>query len=469
MEFNSEYLLKMNRWWIDKSVEKGFTFQIERTAYEYCLKSLESKRITSIIGPRRVGKTTIIYQMINYLLNKGISEKNILFFNGDEPSIIMTETTIQQIIDVYFSEVLQKAPNNLEEKVYVFIDEIHFFDNWQIYIKSLYDKKYNLKIIITGSSSTYLLRNAKDSLLGRIEEVLIYPLDFKEFVRFHHEYIEKNDLVTLFEDYEGSLTDVDKIFDYFTRKKIEIEKHEMKANKLLKQYLIIGGYPEYFEVRDIVKWQKYIVDDVISKGLYRDIVTAYQINNPNALEKLLYYIAYNSGQMFSYNTISKIIGIDTATTIKYINYLKDAFLITVTDNYSPNLGKIIRTNKKLSVLDSGLINSLQKNREIDSSKEGLLVETVINEKIKKHAITNHYKNNYWRKDQKEVDIILDMRNELLPIEVKNKKRITDKDLSGLLYFGKKYKYKKALLLTKKKLDIKENIYFIPVWLYLLLS
>ena len=139
----------------------------------------------------------------------------------------------------------------------------------------------------------------------------------------------------------------------------------------------MGGYPEYFEIRDIAMWQRRLIDDIISRGIYKDILTIYNIKNPEILEKLLYYIADNNSQTFSYSGMTKNFGVDTVTIMNYIGYLKQAFLVNVLENYSTNMGKIIRSNKKLSILDNGIQNALLKKKTLSDDWIGHVMEGIV--------------------------------------------------------------------------------------------
>ena len=135
----------------------------------------------------------LIYQTINYLLEeKKIDEKRILLFSGDDPSLFFNDNDkLSDVLEVYFNEILEEDITKLSSKVYIFIDEIHFIKNWQNYLKVCYDRKYNIKFIVTGSSSIHLFKDANESLLGRIENIYVLPLTFNQFMNFYMTYISK--------------------------------------------------------------------------------------------------------------------------------------------------------------------------------------------------------------------------------------------------------------------------------------
>ena len=117
-----------NPWWSNQKINNQFLLGRKRKEFEDIIVKINSKRILSIIGPRRVGKSTLIYQTINYLLEeKKVDSKRILLFSGDDPSLFFDENDkLSDVLDIYFNEILEENISKLESKVYIFIDEIHF-------------------------------------------------------------------------------------------------------------------------------------------------------------------------------------------------------------------------------------------------------------------------------------------------------------------------------------------------------
>ena len=148
-------LFTNNVWWNNEKINPQFLLGRKREEFNDIKSNLDKKRILSIIGPRRVGKSTLIYQTIDYLKNeKKIDKKRILLFSGDDPSLFFNENDkLSDILDLYFNEILEESISKLTSKVYIFIDEIHFIKNWQNYLKICFDRKYNIKFIISRSSS----------------------------------------------------------------------------------------------------------------------------------------------------------------------------------------------------------------------------------------------------------------------------------------------------------------------------
>jgi len=197
----------------------------------------------------------------------------------------------------------------------------------------------------------------------------------------------------------------------------------------------------------------------------------YNIKSPEVLEKLMYYIANNSSQTFSYSSMSGNFGIDTVTLISYIGYLKQAFLINVLENYSTNIGKIIRSNKKLNVLDNGILNGLLKRKELNDTETGHIIEAMADFDIRLLCEEENYNEYYYRNsDKEEIDLILDRKLDVIPIEVKYTNQIEKSDTIALKKFLEKNKENKiakatyGLVITKDIYKKEENIFFVPYWM-----
>ena len=462
-------LLMTNPWLDNKKINNQFLLGRKRKEFNDIIKRIDDKRILSIIGPRRVGKSILIYQTIDYLLKeKKVDNKRILLFSGDDPNLFFSkDDKLSDVLDVYFNEILEENITNLKSKVYIFIDEVHFIENWQNYLKVYFDRKYNIKFIVTGSSSVHLFKDANDSLFGRIENIYVLPLTFNQFINFYMTYISKEEDIEIpkldFSNLDKSMKELEKI--YYN------QELKLKIQKILNRYILVGGYPEYFEVKDIEIWQKQLTEDIITRGIYKDILTIYNIKSPEILEKLLYYIASNNSQAFSYSNISAVFGVDTITIMTYLGYLKQAFFINILENYSSNIGKVIRTNKKLSVLDNGIQNSLLKQKNIDNNLVGHIIEAMVEFDVRLLCEKENYKQFYYRNSKKEeIDIIIDRNTDIIPIEVKYTNQIENSDTTVIKNFINEHYNKEidqakfGLIITKDILKKEDNLYFIPYWL-----
>lgn len=162
-------IIIQNAWWKTRQVSKARLGTIRRQEFELLTQKLTSKKITCLLGPRRAGKTTLMYGMIDHLINNGVSEKNILYISFDNPKIRLSlQKEFDEMMMEYSSLIIKEPIDNLSNTMYVFLDEIHKLEDWGNILKYWHDIELKIKFIVSGSSSLRILKGSGESLLGRI-------------------------------------------------------------------------------------------------------------------------------------------------------------------------------------------------------------------------------------------------------------------------------------------------------------
>ena len=155
-------LRQYNPWWRNPSAIKEESKPQKRLAYYEALKMIKHKtlrRFAVLSGARRVGKTTIMYQMIDNLIDEGVSPKNILYVSFDNP--IVKLVNVETVLSIY------ESLYPIEGTKYIFLDEIQYTDNWELWMKVIYDSRKDIRLTATGSASPILEKGATDSGTGR--------------------------------------------------------------------------------------------------------------------------------------------------------------------------------------------------------------------------------------------------------------------------------------------------------------
>ena len=454
-----DVLFALNPWWRTASVADVPLFAREELS-DILSELATTRRCTIITGPRRTGKSTLLMQTVRQLLQTGANSKRILFFYCLEPGLQTSD--LATIWQYYFSEILGEPINGLTETVYLLIDEIHFSKDWQLYIKSVIGKRYKVKFIVTGLSASALFMNAKDSLMGRTHTVKLLPMAFKQFLKLKRQLCADGasipeiltQAVNIFDSNE--LTNLSASFD--------VKFHSPLMINFYKEFIAAGGYPEYFLRNSFLTWQRFLIEDVVDYGLYRDIVSFYKIRHPELLRKLLYYISANLGAAMPVSTIAQDVLADRVTASEYLDYLQDASMLNIVANHSNNKGKALRKNKKYYIVDCGVRNAMLKRNEFTPKDEGLLAETASLIKLKQLVENIGGSVYYYRENTTEIDFILDTNSCLLPVEVKYRNKITAADYKPVLDFIKTNHSPQGIILTKNSLEIKNDVVLIPAWL-----
>lgn len=447
IEFRKE-LEKINEWWFTGRVKEAEVFQYKREDFLKIKEELKSRRIIILLGPRRVGKSVLLKQVIDDLIKSKINPRKIAYYSLDDPTLsTYSDNLIKDLID-YFIENISK-----EEKSYIFLDEIHTFSDWFKWIKSYYDKYRHIHFILSGSSSLALQKEANKYLRGRTVEIELYPLDFKEFLKFSGADVN-----------EFSKIKMNNIDDFNIRK----IWHNIK--QIYSEYLLVGGFPEWFEVKKldnpVEKWFQRLIYDIPKKAIYEDVVNFYGIKNPKILEIIFAFIAANQSRILSYESINDIAKLDRATLINYIEFLKASYLVIEVLKFA-KIKEQIKSKKKFLLVDQGIRNAILKDYEIKEDNIGFIIENVIGVKI-----FLKYKKLFYYKYNDEVDFVI-ADEEIIPVEVKYRNQIGERDIKSMLNFMEKGKLNKGIVVTKdlfKKEKIRnKQIIFLPAWSYLLIE
>jgi predicted AAA+ superfamily ATPase len=415
-----------NPWWISKKVDLN-KFKIERNKTKEIINFLKIREIIVLKGIRRSGKSTIIYQIINYLINqKKINPKNIFYFNFDQP----LKSNELEVMDDLLNNYLEI--NNPKGKIYVFLDEIQNVELWERWIKKEYDlKEKSIKFIITGSNNSLLSNKISTALTGRIISINIYPLSFLEYL--------------LFKNYKYKDLDIDE------------NKIKFHFNKFLKK----GGFPEVVLEKDDYINKKRLLE-YFENIILRDIITIKDVNETKKLKELAHYLITNISSQITYSKLGKVFGLNKATVKEYVSYIDQSFLIFEVNFYSYSLKKSvsIQKPKKIYCIDNGLREAVSFKFWDDNSK---LIENLVFVDLLRRGLDVYY----WF-SKNEIDFVVSKNNRLILINVCYSNEIPEREIKGFKEFEKEYKNIDQKIIITKNLEKEEDgVYYIPIYKWIL--
>jgi len=456
-----------NAWWGDNHHKIEETTWIKRELYDEVISNFEHTLILNIVGLRRVGKSTILKQIIGLLLSQDKNPKNIFYFLFDYSSRIQKAEFLDEVLSAYFKDILNKPNLSLEETVYVFLDEIQYIEDWQSVLKKFYDLSgKKIKFIVTGSQSVLLKGKHSESLAGRIFDFYLPPLSLREFLVINHEKVkifEKFDLFELPKKF-GELGVYD---SNFGRDIADISR----------EYITVGQFPETRNILDIEKKHEYISESVIDKVL-DDCIRIFKVEKTDEFKLIAYQLINNAGSIFELKNIGREVGVSFITLEKYIDYLKEAYIVEVLYKYHKSVIKRGRILKKIYTPCVNFVCALNhfNASHVDEVPQafGKIVENsvynILNQKYKGNKIENAL--SFWRQGEKEIDFLVNKKGNQLPMEVKFSNKVTLKDMLFLVDYIKKHKLEFGVVVTKNELSRNEikgkTIYCIPYYLILLL-
>jgi len=409
MDDNAKIALeRQNPWWFEKEFDTG----IDRLPwYPGIKKYMKAREVLLLLGARRTGKSTLAYQIIKNLLNNKTPSEAILFINLDEPlfqSKSKDPMYLTEIIEYYLAA--KKSVSTL----YLFIDEIQNQDYWVQTIKTLYDTRKNIKIILTGSTSTLLQKEISTRLSGRYFHTIVYPLTFREYLSFKR--LQKP-------------TTIEKL-QYFN------------------DYLEFGAFPRVV-LEDDKDLKQELLKNYFQTIYLKDIIFPNNLRNNKDVFDLLYFLISNIGKNFSYSNIAKTLGVAVETVKEYIACAENSYLVYTLTKYDASVKKQIINLKKIYCLDTGLVNSL--SFRFSENKGRLIENLVYMSLIKEKKELYYHKKNYecdfiikeGMKIKSAVQVTLSLKDET------SRKR----EIRGLLEAMDAYNLKEGLIITEKEAEI----------------
>ena len=364
-------------------------------------------------GARQTGKTSILLMLKSALEEKG---EQCAYFNLENPDHLA-------LLNAHPFNIFELIPQN-KKRQYVFIDEIQYLNDPTNFLKLLYDeKRKDLKIIASGSSSFYIDKKFKDSLVGRKFLFEVFPLNFNEFLAFtnNEELPEKR----------GG-----KISGYYAKKIID----------LWDVYAAYGGYPKVVLAGEL-ELKKIMLEDIAVSYVKKDIADA-GIRNIEKYFALLKILAEQTGQLVNAQELANTLNLAGKTAEEYLYVMKKSYHIALIKPFFKNMRKELTKMPKVYFYDSGLRNFLLGNFEkigIRPDKGACLENIVFREFLVKTSSVDKIK--FWRtQDKKEVDFIID-RKEAFEIKTNFKK----KDAKKYDDFKKQYPEMKLAFLGEKEI------------------
>lgn len=456
-----------NPWWRSSQFK---TKDFKRTIFYRVYKDLFAlKQIISITGPRRVGKTTLLKQVIKDLIDVNhVEPAQIVYFSFDDP--LMVERHIKER---FFDDLIRWTDEKFKDKtVYFFLDEIQRFERWELYLKKYYDLGFPCRFLISGSASSPIFKKSRESLLGRVKDYHLLPFSFKEFVYFNKgSDKEILDFVGAASDFGYKLqrgTLIDWRNSEFSPLKIGAKIFN-ELNSLLNKYFIEGGFPEVWEIQDIVAKQEYLFDNQIQKVIFEDLVIATEFRKPENIKRFYLSLIEQPGQEINLEKASERIGVSRIMLEKYLPLLEMTDLVKSIQKFSKKPLKFRRGSVKCYLIDLALRNAILKLGDKILEEKimlGYYAENLVFNALKRFEGVIEL--SFYKEKHREVDFIVSLGGKrYLPIEIKY--RDTIDDIAPIKYFLEKYNQKFGIVVTKNFEQNKEEnkLLFIPLSIFLL--
>jgi uncharacterized protein len=447
-----------NPWWEENRIPPEL--YSENTFFDFNMieELLENKKVLAIMGSRQIGKTYLLYYIIDHLFKRNVPPKNILFLSMDD-RIINLDTALSY----YEKIILKKDIQSSDDMHYIFLDEIQLFNDWEDIIRHYIEESYPVKFILSSSSKNHLKSWITAFEETYYTEINIMPMYFPEY------------LLTKKISYKLPDFNLDDLYNTsnLINNKVKFLQYQNQMDMELHDFILQGGYYRYVkEPNPLIRTQK-IMSQIIDLVIFKDINIIYNVGKPDKIEDLLLYIARNIGSLFQFDYLSKLFNLTYQVLDNYINYLESAFLVNTTYNYCVDHQKNQIIPKKVYFADLGIRNSIVGEQSINVKDINNLIDNSTFLHFRHIQKKYQFEIYYWRKDTYDIDIVLKYKNELLPIQINylNKQQKTvERNMNRFL---NELNCRKGIVITKDVLEQVEvdgkEILMLPAWIMQLIK
>jgi uncharacterized protein len=469
-----QLLQPFNPWWEDKTKAFDKLPEFHRPIFEDLKTDIHAlPQIISLTGPRRVGKTTLLHQLIKDLIEQDINPRHIVYYSMDDPALLLNSPGE---INTFIEEAMQLA-RKASEPFYFFLDEIQRLEGWELYLKKYYDLKYPVRFMISGSASSPIFKKSRESLLGRVKDHHLLPFSFREFVLYHlggsgpmmAELLELDNIAVSVVE---SVIDSGSIITPVTIK-IPSDELKLQIDSMLATYFHEGGFPEVWTLPNLVDKQDYLFNNQVRKVIDEDLVLAIDLRKPELLKKFYLSLLATPGAERNITEISNETGINKQQIEKYLPMLEMTDLLFQVPKFRSGSLNVRRGNVKFYLSDLALRNAvLRISPEALMANEatlGLYAENLVFLALKKKW-SSALQIDYYREKNEEIDFIVHSgAGRYLPIEVKYRNVIPDMTL--LRKFRMNYpKSSQPIVVTKNwdQFGSQGDIFYWPLPLFLIM-
>ncbi|MGH7598461.1 MAG: ATP-binding protein [bacterium] len=422
--------------------QPGYSFPSEKVILRNLLASLKeslvSPEISVVIGARQVGKTFLLRQLIRSLIeNEGSDRRQIFYFNLDSFQLLPFVQNLPEFIR--FIEAWG-AP---QKTSYVFLDEAQRLPNCGLTLKQYYDLGRPIKFIVSGSSALEIKSQVRESLVGRKRIFHLRPVSFTEAAAFWG-------------------------FDFASMSFERLYFENDKALYWLERFLRYGGYPAVVREED-ERQRERLLSEIYQSYVHKDIGDFLKVEDVAGFNRLVAQLTGGTAQLLNVNELSKVARLSRYFVDKYLQMLRDTYVIDLLLPYFSNIGKAVVKTPKLFFADLGLRNSIQYQSQIPMTltEAGHLAENFVFTEISNASPAANLW--FWRTQQgTETDFVYQAGGEITPIEVKFHEAETAAVPKALRSFAEAHNLSRAIVLTKRRWDEKKDekliVRFLPVWM-----
>lgn len=417
-----------NPWWGDLGTAFDGLPEFRRDVFDELYADVRQlPQMVSVTGPRRVGKSTLLQQCIQQLIadaSDGPAQaRRIVYFSLQDPALELPGFDA----DRWFNQLVAVAAQQAKDgPVYLFLDEIQRFPRWELYLKKFYDLRTPVRFVVSGSASTPIFRKSRESLLGRIKDFHVLPFSFREWMLIDATDTQASSMLHFFGNLVRSQEPASLVKSM----------HHMEdgwgdvTTESVETFLFEGGFPEVWNLPSLLAKQDYLYQNQVERVIFEDLLVAAEFRKPEMLRRFYLGLLKDPGRETNLSQVSTELGMVRSTIESYFPLLEATDIVWRLHKHTSTKATPKAGNFKTYLVDLAVRNAVMK-----LSQEQMVADPTLMGAYAENVVANHLRRwpglvelGYWRRNNDEIDFIVDLGATRIAVEVKYRNQVLDKDV-----------------------------------------
>lgn len=451
-----EILQAYNLWWQDLGPAFAGLPEFRRDVFDELYSDVKQlPQMVSVTGPRRVGKSTLLQQCIQQLIKDApdpqAQARRIVYFSMQDPGLEIPGFNQDQFFNALVATAVEASKGGV---TYLFLDEIQRFPRWELYLKKFYDLKTPVRFVVSGSASAPIFKKSRESLLGRVKDFHVLPFSFREWDTLRRQcgpedsrpYVGSSSLLNILgsearkREQESWLSLLDEFADGWGIEITEIE-----------DFLFEGGFPEVWNLPTLLAKQEYLYQNQVERVIFEDLLVAAEFRKPEMLRRFYLGLLKDPGRETNLSQLSSEIALARSTIETYFPLLEATDLVWRLHKHTSTKSTPKAGNFKTYLVDLAVRNAVMK-----LSQEQMVADPTLMGAYAENVVANHLRRwpglvelGYWRRNNDELDFIVDRGSDRIGVEVKYRNEVQNKDVLKAARLSEAHGCEACIMVTKE--------------------
>ena len=419
-------------------------------------------QMVSVTGPRRVGKSTLLQQCIQQLIKDApdpqAQANRIVYFSMQDPGLEIPGFNQ----DKFFNDLVAAAVKASKQGLtYLFLDEIQRFPRWELYLKKYYDLKTPVRFVVSGSASAPIFKKSRESLLGRIKDFHVLPFSFREWVDIFWVHSETA-LVGLngrswasgkLKHLGGELRakETPSSLVNYLNLVLALAPSLSQGGPQVEAFFFEGGFPEVWNLPTLLAKQEYLYQNQVERVIFEDLLVAAEFRKPEMLRRFYLGLLKDPGRESNLSQISSEIGLARSTIETYFPLLEATDLVWRLHKHTST-----KSTPKAGNFKTYLVDLAVRNAVLKLSQEQMVADPTLMGAYAENVVANHLRRwpglvelGYWRRNNDEIDFIVDLGSTRIGVEVKYRNDVQEKDVLKAARLSHVHGCEACIMVTKE--------------------